>query len=127
MSHAYQWSGGGAGGALDGDDSLVGSMRRIWAYLDGRDIEIIAGDIEGTCRRLEGESLVLAFIDNHTPAAAALEVVRERTVAGGAIPSPSGPARKPGPFGRSRAGRSAPGLPVVPQGGNTSLVGGGSW
>lgn len=37
--------------------------------------------------RLEGESLVLTFIDtdNYAPAAAALEVVRKRTVPGGAI------------------------------------------
>jgi len=32
-------------------------------YLDGRDIEIVAGDIVETCRRLEGEDLVLTFID----------------------------------------------------------------
>ncbi len=56
-------------------------------YLDGRDIEIIAGDIAETCRRLEGEDLVLTFIDtdNYTPASAALEIARERTVPGGAI------------------------------------------
>ncbi len=56
-------------------------------YLDGRNIEIVAGDIAKTCRRLEGEDLVLTFIDtdNYTPASAALEVVRERTVPGGAI------------------------------------------
>jgi hypothetical protein len=56
-------------------------------YLDGRDIEIIAGDITGTCCRLEGEDLVLTFIDtdNYTPATAAIDVARERTVPGGAI------------------------------------------
>ena len=56
-------------------------------YLDGRDIEIIAGDIADTCRRLEREDLVLSFIDtdNYTPAKAAIDVVRERTVPGGAI------------------------------------------
>jgi len=56
-------------------------------YLDGRDIEIIAGDITQTCDRLEGEDLVVTFIDtdNYTPAKAALEVARERTVPGGAI------------------------------------------
>jgi hypothetical protein len=62
----------------------VAAVRR---YLDGRDIEIIAGDIARTCRRLEGEDLVLTFIDtdNYTPASAAIEVVRERTVPGGAV------------------------------------------
>jgi O-methyltransferase len=56
-------------------------------YLDGRDIEIIAGDITRTCSRLEEEDLVLTFIDtdNYTPARAAIEVARERTVPGGAI------------------------------------------
>ncbi len=56
-------------------------------YLDGRDIEIISGDIADTCRRLEKEDLVVSFIDtdNYTPAAAALQVARERTVPGGAI------------------------------------------
>jgi hypothetical protein len=56
-------------------------------YLDGRDIEIIAGDIADTCGRLEGEDLVVSFIDtdNYTPARAALHVVREQTVPGGAI------------------------------------------
>jgi O-methyltransferase len=56
-------------------------------YLDGRDIEIVAGDITATCRRLEREDLVLTFIDtdNYTPATAAISVARERTVPGGAI------------------------------------------
>jgi O-methyltransferase len=56
-------------------------------YLHGRDIEIIAGDIADTCRRLEREDLVLSFIntDNYTPAKAAIDVVRERTVPGFAI------------------------------------------
>jgi O-methyltransferase len=60
---------------------LTPSARR---YLDGRDIEIIAGDITGTCHRLEGDDAVLTFIDteNYIAAAAALEVVRERTVPG---------------------------------------------
>ncbi|HEY6310402.1 MAG TPA: class I SAM-dependent methyltransferase [Streptosporangiaceae bacterium] len=62
-------------------------LAAVERYLDGRDIEIIAGDITDTCGRLEGEDLVLTFIDtdNYTPAKAALEVVRERTVPGGAI------------------------------------------
>jgi O-methyltransferase len=62
-------------------------LAAVRRYLDGRDIEIIAGDIARTCRRLEGEDLVLTFIDtdNYTPASAAIDVVRERTVPGGAI------------------------------------------
>ena len=62
-------------------------LAAVRRYLDGRDIEIVSGDITATCRRLEGEDLVLTFIDtdNYTPARAALDVVRERTVPGGAI------------------------------------------
>lgn len=62
----------------------VAAVRR---YLDWRDIEIVAGDIADTARRLESEDVVLSFIDtdNYTPARAALKVVRERTVPGGAI------------------------------------------
>jgi O-methyltransferase len=62
-------------------------LAAVRRYLDGRDIEIIAGNITETCRRLEEENLVLTFIDtdNYTPAKAAIEVARERTVPGGAI------------------------------------------
>jgi hypothetical protein len=62
-------------------------LAAVRRYLDGRDIEIVSGDIADTCRRLEGEDLVLSFIDtdNYTPARAALDVARERTVPGGAI------------------------------------------
>jgi O-methyltransferase len=62
-------------------------LAAVRRYLDGRDIEIMSGDIADTCGRLEEEDLVLSFIDtdNFTPARAALDVVRERTVPGGAI------------------------------------------
>jgi len=62
-------------------------LAAVRRYLDGRDIEIVSGDIADTCGRLEGEDVVLSFIDtdNYTPARAALHVVRERTVPGGAI------------------------------------------
>jgi hypothetical protein len=56
-------------------------------YLDERNVEIVAGDITATGRRLEGEDLVLSFIDtdNYTSAKAALEIAADRTVPGGAI------------------------------------------
>jgi O-methyltransferase len=62
-------------------------LAAVRRYLDGRDIEIMPGDITATCGRLEGEDLVLSFIDtdNYTPAKAAIDVARERTVPGGAI------------------------------------------
>ena len=71
----------------DHPDCVFSDLAAVRRYLDGRDIEIIAGDITETSGRLEGEDLVLTFIDtdNYTPARAAVDVVRERTVPGGAI------------------------------------------
>ena len=68
-------------------DCVFTDLAAVQRYLDGRNIEIIAGDIACTCRRLHEEDLVLTFIDtdNYTPAQAAIEVARERTVPGGAI------------------------------------------
>lgn len=62
----------------------LGSVRH---YLKDRNVEIVVGDIVDTCHRLACENLVLTFMDtdNFTPAAAALEIVRERTITGGAI------------------------------------------
>jgi O-methyltransferase len=56
-------------------------------YLDGRNIEIVSGDIVDTSHRIANQHLVLTFIDtdNYTPAKAVIEIVRERTVIGGAI------------------------------------------
>ncbi len=71
----------------DHPDCVFIDLAAVRRYLDGRDIEIVSGDIAGTCGRLEGEDLVLTFIDtdNYTPARAAIEVAAERTVPGGAI------------------------------------------
>src|ERR1041385_5025138 len=62
----------------------VGLVR---SYLAGRNVEIVTGDIVDTAGRLREEDVVLAFIDtdNYTAANAALDVVQERTVLGGAI------------------------------------------
>ena len=56
-------------------------------YLEGRNVEVVAGDIVDTAKRLANEDIVLAFIDtdNYTGAAAALEVVHNRVLPGGAI------------------------------------------
>lgn len=56
-------------------------------YLDGRNIEIISGDIVDTCQWITDKHLVLTFIDtdNYTPAKAAIDIARERTLVGGAI------------------------------------------
>ena len=56
-------------------------------YLDGRNIEIISGDIVDTCQWITDKHLVLTFIDtdNYTPAKAVIDIARERTRVGGAI------------------------------------------
>ncbi|MGH3829457.1 MAG: TylF/MycF/NovP-related O-methyltransferase [Pseudonocardiaceae bacterium] len=71
----------------DHRDCVFTDLAAVRRYLDGRDIEIVLGDIVNTSTRLEKEVLVLSFIDtdNYSSAAAALKMVTERTVAGGAI------------------------------------------
>jgi O-methyltransferase len=71
----------------DHPDCVFTDLTAVQRYVDGRDIEIVPGDIAATCTRLEKEDLVLTFIDtdNYTPAKAAIDVARERTVPGGAI------------------------------------------
>lgn len=71
----------------DHHDCVFTDLVAVRRYLDGRDIEIIRGDIVTTLTRLEEEVLVLSFIDtgNYSSAAAALKMVTERTVVGGAI------------------------------------------
>lgn len=71
----------------DHPDCEFTDLPAVKRYLDGRNIEIVVGDIVETCNRLNGEQLVLSFIDtdNYSSARAALEVVQDRTVVGGAI------------------------------------------
>lgn len=71
----------------DHPECVFTDLDAVRRYVDGRNIEIVAGDIVETARRLEGEALVLSFIDtdNYSSAKAALKVVQERTVVGGAI------------------------------------------
>jgi O-methyltransferase len=71
----------------DHPDCTFADLSAVKRYLDGRNIEIVVGDIVETCNRLDGEELVLSFIDtdNYNSARAALEVVQDRTVVGGAI------------------------------------------
>ncbi len=68
-------------------DCVFTDLPAVKRYLHGRNVEVVVGDIVETCSRLEGEELVLSFIDtdNYTSARAALDVVQDRTVVGGAI------------------------------------------
>jgi O-methyltransferase len=56
-------------------------------YLEGRNVRVIPGDIVETAQQLEDNDIILSFIDadNYSSARAALQVVQERTVVGGAI------------------------------------------
>ncbi|MGH3972097.1 MAG: TylF/MycF/NovP-related O-methyltransferase, partial [Pseudonocardiaceae bacterium] len=71
----------------DHPDCVFTDLPAVKRYLDGRNVEVVVGDIVKTCNRLDGEELVLSFIDtdNYSSASAALEVVQDRTVVGGAI------------------------------------------
>ena len=68
-------------------DCAFTDLAAVRRYCTGRNIEIVPGDIVETCDRLVNEDIVVSFIDtdNYTPAAAALRVVQQRTVVGGAI------------------------------------------
>ena len=66
---------------------VFSDLSAVQRYLSTRNVEIVVGDVVETCHRLDNEDLVLSFIDtdNYTPAKAAVSVVQERTVVGGAI------------------------------------------
>lgn len=71
----------------DHRDCVFTDLPEVRRYLADRKVEIIAGDIVETSRRLKGEDLVLTFIDtdNYTSAKAALKAVEDQTLVGGAI------------------------------------------
>lgn len=71
----------------DHPDCVFTDLDAVRCYLAGRDVDIVAGDIAATAHRLDTEDLVCTFIDtdNYTPARAAISVVQERTLIGGAI------------------------------------------
>jgi hypothetical protein len=62
----------------------VDSVRR---YVAGHNIEIVEGDIVQTVSRLEGQPIILAFVDtdNFTPANAVVNALRDQIVVGGAF------------------------------------------
>jgi O-methyltransferase len=59
-------------------------IRRMF---QGRNVQIIAGDIVQTIGQIRDEPIVLAFVDtdNFSPAAAVIDVIQDRVVPGGAI------------------------------------------
>ena len=71
----------------DHPECVFTDLAVVQRYLTGRNVEIVAGDIVETATRLANEKVVLTFVDtdNYSSARAALEVVQDRTVVGGAI------------------------------------------
>lgn len=71
----------------DHSDCVFTDLLAVRRYLEGRNVEIVPGDIVETCHRLDDEDVILSFIDtdNYSSAKAALEIVQERTIVGGAI------------------------------------------
>lgn len=61
-----------------------GMVRR---FFEGRNVEVVAGDLFETAQVLENEKIVLAFIDtdNYSAAARILECISDQVVIGGAI------------------------------------------
>jgi hypothetical protein len=71
----------------DHPDCVFRDLASVQRYLADENVEIVPGDIVLTVGRLRGEDVVLSFFDtdNYSSAAAALDVVQDRTVVGGAI------------------------------------------
>lgn len=68
-------------------DCVFRDAGQVRAMFAGRNVEIVEGDVVQTVAQLGGEDLLFSFIDtdNFTSASAIVEVVAERTLAGGAI------------------------------------------
>lgn len=66
---------------------VFSDLEAVRAYTDPFGIELVAGDIAETYRRLEGETLLLCFFDtdNYSPTRAALELCADQLVPGGAL------------------------------------------
>jgi hypothetical protein len=71
----------------DEPECVFTDLEAVRTLFAGRAVEIVTGDITQTCERLRNLDLVLTFFDtdNYSPATAALQIVRERTVVNGAI------------------------------------------
>ena len=71
----------------DHPDCVFTDVEAVRSYLSRANVELVVGDITETCGRLVEEQIVATFMDtdNYTPARAALEIVRERTVVNGTI------------------------------------------
>jgi O-methyltransferase len=71
----------------DHPDCVFSSEELVRRHVLGRNIEVVAGDVVDTAKRLTCENIVLAFVDtdNFSSASAVLDVIQDRVVVGGAI------------------------------------------
>ncbi len=68
-------------------DCVYPDEQAVRSYVEPLGVEVMAGDIVETVKRLSSEQIVLAFVDtdNYSPAYAVLDVIQDRVVKGGAI------------------------------------------
>jgi hypothetical protein len=68
-------------------DCVYLDLATVQRFFEGRNVEIVPGDVVQTVKRLQGEDVVLAFVDtdNYTSATQILDVIADRVVVGGAI------------------------------------------
>ena len=68
-------------------DCVFTDLDSVKRYLDGRNVEIVIGDIYETYMQLENKNIILSFFDtdNYSSSAKVLELIKEQIVVGGAI------------------------------------------
>ena len=68
-------------------DCVYLDLATVRRFFEGRNVEIVPGDLVETAQTLACEDIILAFVDtdNHTPAVKVLDVITNRIVVGGAI------------------------------------------
>jgi hypothetical protein len=68
-------------------DCVFDDENSVRHYLEGRNVELVKGNLEQTAQRLANEEVVLGFFDtdNFTSTSAALDVIQDRVLVGGAL------------------------------------------
>lgn len=68
-------------------DCVYPHLAAVRSYVEPLGVEVVAGDVVETAKRLAAEQIVLAFVDtdNFSSANAILDVIQDRVVRGGAI------------------------------------------
>ena len=68
-------------------DCVYLDLATVRRYFEGRNVEVVSGDLVETAQVLAGEDILLAFVDtdNYSSARRVLEVIADRIVIGGAV------------------------------------------